>query len=223
MTKGALKSSEGILVVLELGRKRVFASAVDWPGWCRSGKDEAAALASLAGYAHRYSKVTRTTDVPFSPDSVSFRVVERLPGSATTEFGAPGAVAECEAEPMSQAELDRLCGLVAAAWSVFDGVVSRAPAELRKGPRGGGRDRDEIVDHVLGAEAAYSSKLALKLHQPHAADRAGIEANREALLAALRAGADGKPMRERGWPVRYAARRIAWHVLDHAWEIEDRS
>jgi hypothetical protein len=26
-----------------------------------------------------------------------------------------------------------------------------------------------------------------------------------------------------GRPPRYAIRRIAWHVLDHAWEIEDKS
>ena len=34
---------------------------------------------------------------------------------------------------------------------------------------------------------------------------------------------NGSPPVERGWPQRYAARRIAWHALDHAWEIEDRS
>jgi hypothetical protein len=33
----------------------------------------------------------------------------------------------------------------------------------------------------------------------------------------------GTPPVPKGWPPRYAARRIAWHALDHAWEIEDRS
>jgi hypothetical protein len=31
------------------------------------------------------------------------------------------------------------------------------------------------------------------------------------------------PVAQAKWPPAYAARRIAWHALDHAWEIEDRS
>ena len=34
---------------------------------------------------------------------------------------------------------------------------------------------------------------------------------------------DGSVPVPKGWPHRYAARRIAWHVLDHAWEMEDRA
>ena len=67
------------------------------------------------------------------------------------------------------------------------------------------------------------SGLGVKLAEPAIDDHKAIAAQRKALLEALRRGADGKPMRERGWPARYAARRIAWHVLDHAWEMEDRS
>jgi len=108
-------------------------------------------------------------------------------------------------------------------WTVFDRVVASAPAELRKGPRGGGRDRDAIVEHVLGAEAQYSRKLGIRLHPPTAGDAAAVSALRNAILGALRAASGTRLVPEKGWPPRYAARRIAWHVLDHAWEIDDRS
>jgi hypothetical protein len=211
-------------VTLEVGGKRVFASAIDWPGWCRSGKGEEGAMAALAAAAPRYAAVAQVAGIPFPKDAAArLEVTERVPGSATTDFGAPGAHGPSDSEPLSRAEGDRLCALVSACWAAFDRVVKTAPASLRKGPRGGGRDRDEIVDHVLGAEVAYTPKLGLKLRQPKRTDRAGITAQRDAILDAFRAGLDGQPPVEKGWPVRYAARRIAWHALDHAWEIEDRT
>jgi len=214
----------GTRVAIETGTKRTFASALDWPGWSRSSRDERGALEALERYAERYAVVPETAGVPF-PKKVAaeLEVIERQKGGAATDFGVPEMHAAVEKRPMSKPDIDRTCDLVAACWTVFDATVKKAPAELRKGPRGGGRDRDKIVEHVLGAEVAYASKLGVKLKQPDMGDRAGIAAHREALLGALRAGADGKPKRERGWPARYAARRIAWHVLDHAWEIEDRS
>ncbi len=113
--------------------------------------------------------------------------------------------------------------LVEAAWTVFDRVVAAAPQELRKGPRGGGRDRDRIVEHVVGAEHAYAREMGLKAEAPSPADRAAVAAMRRAMLDALGAPTDGSVLAGRKWTSRYAARRIAWHVLDHAWEIEDRS
>lgn len=146
-----------------------------------------------------------------------------MPGSATTDFGAPGAIPKGDAKALTALEAKRLAALVRAAWAVFDQVVAEAPAELRKGPRGGGRDRDKMVDHVLDAEAAYAGKLGLRLAAPHRDDRAAIGAFRDAVINVLGVTADGRAPREKGWPHRYAARRIAWHALDHAWEIEDRS
>jgi hypothetical protein len=150
-------------------------------------------------------------------------VVERVPGNATTDFGAPGMVPEGDAQPLTGEEADRLAALVEASWTVFDRVVGGAPAELRKGPRGGGRDRDKIVDHVLGAEVAYASKIGLKHRQPDRQDGAAVQAVRQAILEVLGVASTGEPLAPKGWPARYAAGRIAWHVLDHAWEIEDRS
>lgn len=212
-----------VSVIVESGGRRVFASAAEWPGWSRSGKTEALAIEALAAYAPRYEPVAKAAGKAF-PKRLDFDVVERLSGDASTDFGVPGAVAQLESRSMTRTELERMCSLVDACWQGFDRIVKSAPQELRKGPRGGGRDRDKIVDHVVGAEAeAYAPRLALKLPHPTIDDRKTIAANRAALLDAFRKGADGKPMRERGWPVRYAARRIAWHVLDHAWEIEDRT
>jgi len=209
--------------VFEIGSKRTFASAIDWPGWCRAGKGQELALQALIDYAPRYAVVAKTAGVPFPLGRWSFDDVDHLRGDATTEFGAPGAMSKLELKPMSKAEVERMCSLVEATWKVFDSVVKKAPASLRKGPRGGGRDRDKIVEHVLGAETGYGSSFALKLKQPELGDTRAIKALRAAWLEAFRAGADGKPRREGGRSARYMARRIAWHAMDHAWEIEDRS
>ena len=209
--------------MFEIGSKRTFASAIDWPGWCRAGKGQELALQALIDYARRYAVVAKTAGVPFPLGRWSFDDVDHLRGDATTEFGAPGAMSKLELKPMSKADVERMCTLVEATWKVFDSVVKKAPASLRKGPRGGGRDRDKIVEHVLGAETGYGSSFALKLKQPELGDTRAIKALRAAWLEAFRAGADGKPRREGGRSARYMARRIAWHAMDHAWEIEDRS
>jgi hypothetical protein len=198
-----------VSVYLEVGDKRVFAAAVEWPGWCRAGRDEAGALEALAAAAPRYAVVAKAAGLEL-PAEPSFEVVERVAGDATTEFGAPGKVPKLDHEPLKPKEAERLADIVEASWKVLEKVVAKAPAELRKGPRGGGRDRDKVVEHVLDAEAGYQRQIGVKEKDP--------EARRQAILAALRAPLDGTK-----WPPRYAARRIAWHVLDHAWEIEDKS
>jgi hypothetical protein len=204
-------------VYLEAGSKKVFACALDWPGWCRAGKTEEAALEALAAYADRYRPVAERAGVRF-PRSAGddLEVVERLTGDATTDFGAPSQVATDDEEPLTAARARRLAALVEASWAVLDDVVAGAPASLRKGPRGGGRDRDKIVEHVEGAQESYARMIGLGKGER---DRAGI-------AAALRAARKPRPEAEgkgKRWPYRYGARRIAWHVLDHAWEIEDRS
>jgi hypothetical protein len=209
---------------LEVGTKRVFAAALDWPGWCRSGKGEQAALDALVAYVPRYAVVADRAGVPFPAEvAADLDVVERVPGTGTTDFGAPGVVPAVDRRPSTREEAERAALLVDAAWRVFDDVVASAPAELRKGPRGGGRDRDKIVAHVLGAEASYARMLGVRHREPAADDRPAVEALRRDVLAVLRTATGADPLVNRGWPPRYAARRIAWHVLDHAWEIEDRS
>ncbi|HVL05444.1 MAG TPA: hypothetical protein VM388_05620 [Acidimicrobiales bacterium] len=199
-------------VYLEVGTKKIFACSLDWPGWARAAKTEAEALEALAAYAPRYRPVAEEAGVRF-PKSAgdSFDVVERVKGDSTTDFGAPHIAAGADATPLAKAQAERLADLVAATWTVFDRVVGASPTELRKGPRGGGRDRDRIVAHVLEAEKAYFHKV-------------GVKEGRHAFLAALRAARRPQPEpATKTWPWRYTARRVAWHVLDHAWEMEDRS
>lgn len=223
-----MKTNSGLptstAVYLELGTKRVFACALDWPGWCRSGQDEGQALAALTATSPRYAAVALEAGVPFPAGTGhAFDVVERRRGSATTNFGAPGHLASRDSEPLTSENAGRLASLVAGSWAVFDRVVAQAPSELRKGPRGGGRNRDAIVEHVLGAEVMYARKLGIRLRQPAPGDVAAIATLRAEILAALRSAQDETSVVETGWPSAYAARRIAWHVIDHAWEIEDRA
>jgi hypothetical protein len=212
-----------IPVYLEVGSKRVFATALDWPGWTRAGKNETAALETLAAYAARYAAVPKAARITFSDAEPAFTVVERVKGNATTDFGAPGIRASGDIKPLTAAEAERICALLNASWKLFDAVAAKAPQELRKGPRGGGRDRDKITDHIVDAESAYVTKLGLKLKTPRRDDTGAVKAWRKAILDEIQESA-GKPQsQEKRWPPRYAARRMAWHLLDHAWEIEDRS
>jgi hypothetical protein len=153
-----------------------------------------------------------------SPPTDRLDVVERVHGDVSTDMGVPHAIPARDSEPLESRVAKRLTQLVRASWTVFDRVVAGAPAELRKGPRGGGRDRDKIVDHVYGGDSGYASRLGLRVRAPALGDTAAVEAYRVAFLDALRHPPEGAK-----WPPRYAARRIAWHALDHAWEIEDRS
>ncbi len=205
-------------VYLEVGGKRTFASAADWPGWCRSGKDEDGALEALAAYGQRYAAVAKLAKASPPAGAPAFEVVERLAGNATTDYGAPGIPARDESKPLTAPQAKRVRSLLEACWTYLDQVVAKAPAELRKGPRGGGRDRDTMFDHVLGAEMEYAKRIGVRLGQPDGRDRAAIRAFRKAILEGI-----DNPGQGTKWPVRYAIRRTAWHALDHAWEIEDRS
>jgi hypothetical protein len=195
-------------VYLEVGKTWTFACSVDWPGWCRRGKGRQAALEELLRYLPRYAAVAGTG---FKPGPL--RVIGEVTGSATTDFGAPGAVGEWDRADLSRKDAARLAGLLDQAWSAFDRVASEAPEFLPKGPRGGGRDRDAIVDHVREAERSYGRKMGVAI-----APRTPWSQQRAAYLDAVRSGRLAG-----GWPVRYTVRRIGWHVMDHAWEMEDRT
>jgi hypothetical protein len=211
-------------VYLEVGPRRTFACALDWPGWCRSGKTADAALEALAAHADRYAAVTDRARLAFSAAAADhLKVVEEIEGSAGTDFGVPERTATADSRRLTAAEAREQVAVVRASWDVLADVVAGAPAELRKGPRGGGRDRDKVVDHVVQAEAAYARKLGIRRKPPAIDDPAGIDELRAAIVDVLSRPSSGEPLVEKGWRPRYAARRIAWHVLDHAWEIEDRS
>ncbi len=222
---------EPIAVYLEVGTRRVFAGALNWPGWCRSGRDERAALEALVAYAPRYEAAIGAARGFGGPiDAAALDVVERLDGNATTDFGALAAVPASDERPLHGAELGRLRELLRACWEAFDAAARAASkAELRKGPRGGGRELDAIVSHVLEADGAYLARIGGRYRRSGDADvRTEMAALRAAILDALSARARGEPLpptRRSGtlWTPRYAVRRSAWHALDHAWETQDRA
>jgi hypothetical protein len=214
-----MSGDAAVAVFIEAGSRRVFASALDWPGWARSGKSEELAVAALADYLPRYQPIAARAGLTVPADPLA--ITERHEGQAkNADFGALGEIAPSETRRLSPADGGRLAALLAAAWAGFDEVAAVAPAQLRKGPRGGGRDTGQIIDHVLGAEAAYVRKLGLARDLAHGPDPA--TAIRQAVIAALRDPAS-LVTPPKGWPPRTAARRMAWHVLDHLWEIEDKS
>jgi hypothetical protein len=221
-----------VQLYLEIGRKRTFAGALEWPGWSRSGRDETAALQALFDYGERYGRILHNAHIAFHApiDPSAFLVIERHEGNATTDFGAPDIPLTSDRQPLDHADSERFHALLRAYWQAFDTAVQQATGkELRKGPRGGGRDLDKIVEHVLAADASYLRRLGRPFQENPAEDiNETIGRLRQAILDGLAAAARGE-LPERGprggviWPPRYFVRRSAWHLLDHLWEIEDRA
>lgn len=221
-----------IELYIEHTPKRAFASALKWPGWARSGRDEAAAIEALLRSASRYATILHASGIDFTlpTTQADFVIVERLSGDSATEFGVLATPPGADAQPLDEGELARLQGLLDAYWAAFDAAVAAAQGvDLRKGPRGGGRELDKIVEHVVGAEGGYLSHLAWKWNKPQSDNPYDLLApTRQAVHEGLAAAARGQtpsqgPRGGRVWPPRYFVRRLAWHLLDHLWEIEDRS
>ena len=209
-------------VYLEIGKKRaVFAYALDWPGWCRLGKSEHEALAALDEYADRYAVIAKRAKIAFKPGELT--VVEKVTGGPATDFGVPEKTVSADDRPLSAKDAQLQAKLVRAAWEELDAVAAITPEHLIKGPRGGGRDRDKMLDHVAGAESGYARKIGVKIKVESYQDTKTVAELRDAIAAVLAEASPGGPVGERGWPSRYAARRIAWHVLDHVWEMQDKT
>lgn len=220
-----------LAVYLEIGTKRTFAGALEWPGWCRSGRGEEEALEALLAYAPRYVRVVEAAGLT-APAANDLDIVERLRGGSGTDFGVPSEAPSADGRPLDAAALDRQSRLLTASWQAFDNAWREANAariELTKGPRGGGRDLPKMELHVLGAEEAYLAPLGSRHpRMPDATLADRMAAVRAKALSTLTARARGEPIvdareTKRPWSPRYFVRRSAWHALDHAWEIEDRS
>ena len=212
--------SKPLRLFVEETPKKVFVSALDWPGLARGGKTEDLAVESLVAHLPRYAKVAHKAGERFDPHDLDLEVVSRTEGDGASAYGIPSRVAPEDHDPVDAREARRLASLVKASWDVFDAVAAKAPESLRKGPRGGGRDRSRIVEHVTGADGGYARSMGIK-GDPETPG--GLAEIRRAVLEVLGSTSDGSPIADRKWPPRYAARRVAWHALDHAWEIEDRT
>ena len=212
--------SKPLRLFVEETPRRVFVSALDWPGLARGAKTEDLAVESLVAHLPRYAKVARKAGERFDPHDFDIEVVSRTDGDAGSAYGIPSIVAPEDRGAVDRREAKVLASLVEASWDVFDAVAAKAPESLRKGPRGGGRDRSKIVEHVTGADGGYARSMGIK-GDPETAE--GLAAIRSAVLEVLGTTSDGSPIADKKWPPRYGARRVAWHALDHAWEIEDRT
>ena len=218
-------------VYLEIGNKKVFAGGLEWPGWCRSGKTEEDALETLLDYGPRYVKAMGSAARGLTPPTKvsDFKVTERLKGDTTTDFGAPGKIPIFDEEEIDSEEAKRLTSFIKAAWKKLDKTAEDAKGiALRKGPRGGGREVDAIVEHVLEGEMSYLYRLGKKFKSSEKDIAAQMSTERKTFLGTLAIRARGEEAEPAGrrtaklWSARYAVRRAAWHILDHAWEIEDR-
>jgi hypothetical protein len=217
--------TDKLRVILEIGKKRrVVAAAMDWPGLDRWGTSEDDAIAKLSTYLPRYAHVAQRAGMGRQfRQARDIEVVERVAGSSSTDFwGVAHVPSQIEREVLSPADLERRLELLRACWEYFDDVAGRVSAELRPGPRSAGRTRDQIIRHVRYNEPEqFSRKVEVRTPVEEVATPAGLAAHRQAYLEAIRAwNAEGKAARS--WPIQFLIRRTAHHVMDHAWEMEDR-
>jgi len=214
-----------IRVTLEIGPKgkKVVAVAPDWPGLERGAATEEAAIERLLSYVPRYATVTKLAGMEAAfATNPAVDVVEHYPGTGSTDFwGISFAFSGIDQQSMSGEALERELTLMRACWAFFDDVRSRVSAEMQRGPRGGGRDRDHIVRHTVATELDWAKKLGVPTPHDGMLTGEGLNAHRDAYSNAIRALHSQSKM-ARTWPLRYLIRHTAYHTLDHAWEMEDK-
>ena len=217
-----------VRTVIERGPKgkRSVAFGVDWPGWSRGAKDPGLAVETLEAYRERYRPVAVLAGMAREFDAAGpLEIVEDHVGTGSTDFwGISYAPAATEQEPMTEAEFDRGITLLRACWEFFDGVAARVSPEMRKGPRGGGRDRDRIIRHVIRNESEeFAKQVGLRIPEEGALTPDGLLQHRTTYVDAMRAYNAGEvERRKRSWTLPFLIRHSAYHNLDHAWEMEDK-
>lgn len=215
-------------VTVEIGPKgkKVAAVAPDWPGLERGAKTEEAAIERLQSYLPRYAQIAKLAGMDGEFAAITtVDIVEQYPGTGSTDFwGISFAFSSIDRQDMSSEELERELTLMRACWAFFDDVRLRVSAEMKKGPRGGGRDRDRIVQHTLNTEQGWAKMIGVLTPDDAMLTDQGLKAHRDTYCHAIRdyhsqgklAGKVAK------WPLRYLIRHTAYHTLDHAWEMEDK-
>jgi len=217
-----------VRTVIEHGTKdkRSVAFSLDWQGWSRGAKSAELALETLESYRERYRPVAALAGMAREFDAAGpLEIVEDKVGTGSTDFwGISYSPAATEHGPMTDAELDRGIKLLRASWAFFDGVAARVSPEMRKGPRGGGRDRDRIIRHTIRTESEdFAKQVGLRIPEEAALTPDGLRQHREAYVVAMRAYNAGEiERRMRSWTLPFLIRHSAYHTLDHAWEMEDK-
>jgi len=206
--------------------KRAVAFSPDWPGWNRGAKSAELALETLEAYRERYRPVAGIAGLQGEFDTAGpLEIAEDMVGTGMTDFwGISYSPASIEHEPMGDAELERAVTLLRACWTFFDGVAARVSPEMRKGPRGGGRDRERIIRHVIRNESEdFAKQVGLRIPEEGALTPDGLRQYRDDYVAAMRAYNAGEiERRKRSWTLPFLIRHSAYHTLDHAWEMEDK-
>jgi hypothetical protein len=206
--------------------KRAVAFSLDWPGWSRGAKTPEDALAVMASYRDRYRPVAELAGMAGEFDAAGpIEVVEDKVGTGSTDFWAISfSPSASEQDPMGAAELERGITLLRACWAFFDDIASRVSAEMRKGPRGGGRDRDQIMRHTIRVESEdFATRVGLRIPEGAALTPDGLRQHRETYVAAMRSYNAGEvTKRMRSWTLPFLIRHSAFHTLDHAWEMQDK-
>lgn len=217
-----------VRTVIEHGPKdkRSVAFASDWPGWSRGAKSGELALETLESYRDRYRPIAEFAGMEREFDAAgSLLVVEDKVGTGSTDFwGISFSPSATEHGPMGEADLDHALTLLQACWSFFDGVAARVSPEMRKGPRGGGRDRNRIIRHTIRTESEdFAKQVGLRIPEEAALSPEGLRKHRAGYLRAMRAYNAGEAERRmRSWTLPFLIRHSAFHTLDHAWEMEDK-
>jgi hypothetical protein len=216
-----------VRTVVERGPKgkKAVAFAIDWPGWSRGAKTPELALATLESYRERYRPVAVAARMAKEFDAAgTLDVVEDRVGTGSTDFwGISFSPSSFEHDPMDPAEFARNVKLLRACWAFFDGVAARVSPEMRKGPRGGGRDRDRIIRHTIRTESEdFGKQVGLRVPEEGALSPDGLRDFRVAYVAAMRAYNAGEGKRMRSWTLAFLIRHSGYHMMDHAWEMEDK-
>jgi hypothetical protein len=206
--------------------KKSVAYAIDWPGWSRGAKSADVALETLESYRERYRPIAELAGMAREFEAAGpLNVVGDRVGTPSVDFwGISFSPSSTEHGPMDEAELERKITLLKASWAYFDGVAARVSEEMRKGPRGGGRDRTRIIRHVIRNESEdFAKQVGLRIPEEGALSPDGLRRYRETYIAAMRAYNAGEvEKRMRSWTLPFLIRHSAFHTLDHAWEMEDK-
>jgi hypothetical protein len=221
-------SAMPVRTVIERGPKgkRSVAFSIDWPGWSRGAKTAELALEMLESYRERYRPVAGLAGMAREFDAAGpLEIVEDRVGTGSTDFwGISFSPSAAELGAMGEAELERAIMLLRACWALFDGLAARVSPEMRKGPRGGGRDRDRIISHTIRTESEdFAKRVGLRIPEGAALTPDGLRQHRDAYVAAMRSYNAGEfERRMQSWTLPFLIRHSAFHTLDHAWEMEDK-